>query len=232
MGMLTAEQAVEVLQNAGLRAGRGYPGGVMPQVEELAVAVNVERAEAAEITLVARVCCPGAMGGEACETAAEQVAEAWTEAGGACRREGCTYDGHSDLFTVRVLGTWTTPIPVIPEPTMRARVSINGYFLEYATAVKVENTAKWEEGRGFMGEDHASFLKDQGWTVTVEELLPSREVSRDAANSFELIVSEGNQSERFSDCVWLSLRREDTASGIRQVRVCYTQTRVVEPWVS
>ena len=83
-----------------------------------------------------------------------------------------------------------------------------------------------------MGQDRASFLKNQGWTVTVEELLPNRLASPDVASPFDLTVSEGNHAELYSGCVWLSTCREETAAGIRQIRVCYTQVRSLEDWVS
>lgn len=118
MGLITVSEAVEILCDAGLRAGRGYPGGVMPQIGALAVAVNVERAEDQSVTLAATVCCPGSMGGGVCEDGAEQVAVAWLAAGAGCRRESCAYDGNSDLFTARVLGTWTAE-PVWNEGTLR-----------------------------------------------------------------------------------------------------------------
>lgn len=107
MGLLTIDEAVEILCAAGLRAGRGWPGGVMPQIGALAVAVNVEQAEQMSVTMAATVCCPGSMGGPACEDGADQVAVAWRAAGGTCRWENCKYDGTCDLFTVRVLGTWS-----------------------------------------------------------------------------------------------------------------------------
>lgn len=225
MGLLTVSEAVEALRGAGLRAARGYPGGVMPQIGALAVAVNVEQAEERAITLAATVCCPGAMGGEACEDGAERVAVAWTAVGGTCRRGRCSYDGHSDLFSVQVLGTWA--VEPEPEPVMAAKVALNGTVLGYVTAVRAEMEAHWVQERGLMGEDPATSLQEQCWTVTLEELLPSRTASVEAASPFVLAVAEGGRLERYSNCSWLSVRREDTVNGVYQVRVCQTGTRSV-----
>lgn len=223
MGLLTVDEAVEALRGAGLRAGRGYPGGVMPQIGALAVAVNLEQAEETAITLAARVCCPGAMGGPACEDGAEQVAAAWTAAGGTCVQENCSYDGYSDLYCVRVLGTWAE------EPAMSAQVTLGGTALEYVTVVRTEVEAQWAQSeRGFMGEDPETTLQEQLWTVTLEELLPSRSALVEPASPFVLTVAEGGVLERYGNCCWMSVRREDTAEGVRQVRVCQAQTRSVE----
>lgn len=107
MGLLTVNDAVEVLRSAGIRAGRGWPGGGMPQPSGLCVAVNVEQVEETSVTLVATVCCSGEMGGPVCEDGAGQVIAAWRAAGGRCSQKSCDYDGNCDLFTVCVLGTWT-----------------------------------------------------------------------------------------------------------------------------
>lgn len=226
MGLLTVNEAVKALCDAGLRAGRGYPGAVMPQIGALAVAVNVERAEEKEVTLAAMVCCPGAMGSVACEDGAEQVAAAWATAGGTCIRERCTYEGHSDLFSVRVLGTWV--VEPEPKPVMSAQVALDGRVLAYVTKVRTEVEARWVQSEpGSMGEDPEASLQEQRWTVTVEELLPSRTELVEPASPFVLTVKEGGQLEQYSNCSWMSVLREDTTEGVRQVRVCQARTRGV-----
>ena len=232
MGLLTAEQAVEVLRAAGLRAARGYPGGRMPQIGAAAVAVNVERAEKSAVTLAARVCCPGHMGGSLCEDQAELVAEAWAAAGGVCRREACSYDSGCDLFSVRVLGTWAEKPEPEAEPFMALRAFINGWDLPYLTSVRVDKQSQWVKDRGAMGQDPRETLEEQAWTVTIEERLPSRSAERAVEDGFVLVLAEGNVAEQYTDCVWLSVCREDTVEGLRQVRVCQSWTRSLEEWKS
>ena len=52
------------------------------------------------------------------------------------------------------------------------------------------------------------------------------------AIGFVLVLAEGNVAEQYTDCVWLSVCREDTVEGLRQVRVCQSWTRSLEEWKS
>ena len=113
-----------------------------------------------------------------------------------------------------------------PEPVMAAQVKLNEDVLAHVTAVRAEYQAKWVE-RGFMGEEPQKTLQELGWTVTLEELLPSRTALVEPPSPFTLTVVEGGPAEQYSNCNWISVRREDTVHGVYQVRVCQARTRGV-----
>ena len=107
----TVSQAVNMLTEAGIRARRGYPAEVMPQITSAVAAVNVKSAEEKSLTLTAAVCAPMSKGAKSCESLAEKVAKAWRAEGAVCSYGDCRFDSQSALFILKVQGTWTEPEP-------------------------------------------------------------------------------------------------------------------------
>lgn len=113
----TITQAVTMLTDAGIRARRGYPAEVMPQITGAVAAVNVKSAQEKTLTLTAAVCAPMSMGAKSCESLAGKVAGAWRDNGAVCSYGDCKFDSQSALFILKVQGTWTEPEPEPEETT-------------------------------------------------------------------------------------------------------------------
>ena len=108
MGSYSVGQAIVKLHVAGIRAQRGYPGSLMPQLTGAVAAVNVYKEEPQKTTLVAEVCAPMSMGVYACEDLAAKVVQAWTEAGGVCSFGSSRFDGKRGIYHMPVVGVWET----------------------------------------------------------------------------------------------------------------------------
>lgn len=106
MGQITLEQAIAKLKEAGIRAARGYPNSRQPNITGVRVAVNVQKVEPGKTVLVAAVCQRYSLGASACENAAVQVAQAWTNAGASCSYTTARLDKKSGLYILEVLGVW------------------------------------------------------------------------------------------------------------------------------
>ena len=104
-----------MLTDAGIRARRGYPAGIMPQITGAVAAVNVKSAGEKSLTLTASVCGPQSKGAKACESLAAKVATAWRAGGAVCEYGECKFDGQSALFILKVQGTWTEPEEEVTE---------------------------------------------------------------------------------------------------------------------
>lgn len=117
MGSYTVGQAIVKLHVAGVRAQRGYPGILMPQLTGPVAAVNIYKEEPLKTTIVAEVCAPMSMGVYACEDLAKKVVEAWTAAGAVCSYGGHKFDGQSGIYHLPVLGTWETVVEDTTEET-------------------------------------------------------------------------------------------------------------------
>ena len=117
MGKPSLTEVVAYLTEAGLRADRGYPGGVMPHLTGVVAAVNLRQVTNTSVTYVAAVCCPQRLGAAACEDAAAKAVMAWAGAGAEYRYGSYDFDGHSGLHILEVLGTWSDPPPVEEETT-------------------------------------------------------------------------------------------------------------------
>ncbi len=106
MGLPSVSDGIGYLTKAGIRAGRGYPGRLMPHISSAVVAVSLKRQEPKKKTLSAAVCGPQWLGAVACEYLAEKVSEAWTAAGAVCTYGQCRFDGQSALYILEVQGSW------------------------------------------------------------------------------------------------------------------------------
>lgn len=106
MGLPSVTDAVEYLKKGGLRADRGYPGTRMPHLTGPVAAVNVKKAEAGKVTLVASACVPRHYGAEVCENLASLISLMWTTNGAVCSYGDCRYDSDSILYIIEVLGVW------------------------------------------------------------------------------------------------------------------------------
>ncbi len=106
MGLPTVSTVVNQLTPAGIRAARGYPGTLMPQLTDVAVAVNIHKSDRDHVTMVAAVCAPMTMGAYACEDVASKVAGTWRMHGAECYYGNNEFDGQSGIYIISVYGTW------------------------------------------------------------------------------------------------------------------------------
>ena len=117
MGSYTVGQAIVKLHGAGLRAQRGYPGSLMPQITNTVVAVNLHKADPDGVTIVARICAPMTKGLYACEDVAQTVEAVWTEAGAEVTCGYGSFDGKSGLYQMEVYGLWKNAVEDTTEET-------------------------------------------------------------------------------------------------------------------
>lgn len=109
MGRYTVGEAIIKLHGAGIRAQRGYPGTLMPQITDTVAAVNLYKSDPQGVTIVAWICTPMSKGVYACEDTAKLVEKVWTEAGGTVSWSGSDFDGKSGLYQMAVFGRWEEP---------------------------------------------------------------------------------------------------------------------------
>lgn len=109
MGKANISQAVTFLTDKGIRAARGYPSTLMPQIIGLAVAVVVHKMELTRVTHKAIVCVPRKLGLSACENGAELVAGIWRENGAECTWGEAAYSEVMGAYTIDVYGQWEHP---------------------------------------------------------------------------------------------------------------------------
>lgn len=106
MGRYTVGEAIIKLHGAGIRAQRGYPGTLMPQITDTVAAVNLHKSDPEGVTIVARICTPMSKGVYACEDVAKVVENIWTQAGASVSCEDSGFDGKSGLYQMAVYGRW------------------------------------------------------------------------------------------------------------------------------
>lgn len=109
MGKASITEAVAFLADKGLRAARGYPSTLMPQIRGLAIAVVAHKVELLQVTYKAIVCVPRSLGMSACENGAELVSSVWRENGATCTWGNAAYSDVMGAYTIDVYGRWDHP---------------------------------------------------------------------------------------------------------------------------
>ncbi|HIT34154.1 MAG TPA: hypothetical protein IAC31_05965 [Candidatus Faecousia intestinigallinarum] len=224
--MSRVEQVAAALNAAGIPAQATYPSRPLPPLTGIAAAVSLEEVDYAQVyaRVKAAVCCPGKLGGAACETAAQQAGDALADLGdvtiGACSFEKT--EGYF-IMPVWVLLTGKAAFPdweppVEPEAPPEFQVQLNSSRLERAAAV----TSSQEED-----PEGKAALKDTPWKIVLEEeFAPGELETVTAEDTFTLTVRRKTSLERFEECVWTAVYRNDNAQRLRQVRTARAKRRL------
>ncbi len=215
MGLEWITKTVEALQQAGIRAQRGYCAEKMPSLDSPVVSVTVAQLQPDATVLAVQVFSSAAQGGLACENMALLAAESLLTIGGVCRVGACSFDGKTGLFSVVVQVSFTRPAAFD-----RCQVLMNGVALPYAVGFKASYSN--DVTRTFdtdNGEPIFLYAKD-GWRLTIEEMLPAdMPPEQENMDTFSLQYNRIGGKEFYRYCCWESIVLEPTPSGIRRVRI-------------
>lgn len=224
MGRPDITDVIELLQTAGYRTGRAFPGKRMPAIQVPAVTVAVQKDEEKQQLLAVTVLCPENMGGGQCEDAALGITEVLRQRGYICTQEHCQYDGRGDRFSVRILALWEDAPADDPYA-----VSMGLGPMNYVDGFSVEQKKDLLPVYSFGQSAPVDFLSEAGgWTFTLEEFFPGKtEQPQEPVEPFEMVVRRGAVGEIFGDCRWLSDSRTHTREGMKVVRKGTAQTRSV-----
>lgn len=206
------EYAISALQEAGIRADRGYPGKMVIDPESPIVTVTVEASSQREIVLAATVYGPAEQGGQICEELAQTTAEVLRSKKARCEVEACRYDPDVGMYSLRILATWKNFSHNV--------VRINGAALVYVTDFSAVQTRQVEPVVDEVTGQVNVINEEVIWTVAVQELLPFSEVMEvDPMDAFTLSVVHDNCTETYPECYWLSITLEEADGGLIRKRI-------------
>lgn len=210
MGIDRITEAVTALNEAGVRAERGYPAGWMPCVSGVVAAVCMEKATAEKTVLAVYVCT--AESGAVCEDGAWQVVQILSGMGAQCTLEACVFQSKTELFVCRVLVQW--------QAGTACQVKIGSKTLEYVENVRAEKVISRVKVTDAQTGEETEECEDLGWSVRIEELLPnSVQPEEDQDDKFDLYLYRPAGGERYTDCQWVEILLEEVPAGLRRVRV-------------
>lgn len=213
MGSLIAQHAVQVLDNAGIRAKAAWPGQKIPHLKGPAAAVCLEKEDCAkdETTILVTVYSPGDLGGSACEDAALQAMEALQAIGAECLLEGCRYDGHLHLFSMDLHAVYAEgQVPEEEEESLPITVKLG-----LAPLTNLSGFKSWH----LTDDPKVTALSDSLCYFRIEELIPTGETEQNTPTEpFTITVTRGGTTETFTGCYLTSDIREDQVEGVNRVR--------------
>ena len=189
-----------VLRSAGYRTGDANPGGVMPEVTEPVVAVNVERANMAERTVVVRVTvvAPLALGARACEDHGLNLCKVLSELGGKCELQPSKFNPKTEMFSAAVLVTFQGN--VLNDNWMLGDLCLvrfgSGYYLNKVTSFTAQQ--EMESGKT---------LGESRWKIQVEEQLDGIREESVPSGVTKITVTFEDGQEVYNECTLTGRKR-------------------------
>ncbi len=201
MGQVNLDQIVELLNDSGFVAERGFTSECLQDIEIPVCTVNLQEAEFpfGNFAVVVRVLSPASLGAAQCESSAMEVADTLLWNAEKCRISQCTFDERTGLFCVNVTAIYGAEMPsvVINETTMKyVRVftswrSTDEYITEWAEAP---------------------------WIFQIEEFIPEGQTPQSFnVENFSIMHTWPGGRESFQSCTWIYQRRTQEIGGIRQI---------------
>ncbi len=229
MGHLRLEQAMQAVENAGLRVQHGYPAGEMPGLTAPVAALWLHKVTGSGATVAVQVFCPTRLGGAACEDAALSAMEALEGIGGDCQLSACEYDRATGCWCVQVLAGWYTGASggsgstVQTPESLSCTVKLNGTNLPYLVDFSAEKKRELAPQKVIMSGTEWVRMEESCWVLTVEELLPHGATAPAGdVYGFTLSLTRSGTTETYTDCNWEKIRRQEVPAGVKQVRVAKT----------
>lgn len=223
MGRVTVEEVIGVLKAAGLRAGAAYPGERMPQLEDIAAAVSLERVDSGEktLTVLVRIYCPTAMGGNACREAALAAGTALESMGADWKLSECQPQAMGTWLMAQVKGVFSGEAAGWTPETEQAgfSVKLGSIPLKHVMSFTAEQVLDTKQ---------SSTLNAMIWEFQIREHFPVGCVEEGSPNEpFTLTLTRGSFTETFQSCTWTARRRVDEADGMEQIRTGTAKARGV-----
>ncbi|MBE6960816.1 MAG: hypothetical protein E7448_08900 [Ruminococcaceae bacterium] len=211
---------VAVLQAAGYRAGNANPGGIIPEITEPVLAVNLERANMEKKTLVIRVTVvtPISKGAKSCETQALAVCRLLGEIGCNCEMQPCKFDAKTEVFSSAVLASFQGNIMdqnwMIGD-MLQVRFG-SGYYLD-----KVTSFAAWQ----VLNEEQA--LGECVWNIQVEETLDAIRTENVPSGTTKITVYYEGGQEAYNECTLCGRKRIIRDGKIVQIWEATAKSRTI-----
>lgn len=222
MGYSILELVLRRLRQAGFRADAAYPGQKYPQIGETVATAHIEKVDRTNLTVTMEVSIisPAATGGTACEVEALRATEILRWAGAVCVQNGCTYDGVSQVYVVSILATFTGTTDAdacVIWPGFYCYV--DGNLQRFAANIRIEEVTG-RQVEFAMGEAAPMGVSEgcRYWNIELEEVIPAGSaVEAEPGMNFTLKLVTEEKSEEFSQCNWVSTRREYSKAGLRRI---------------
>lgn len=212
---------IETLRESGIRADEAYPGSRIPALTGAVAAVRLGKMDRSVRTtsVQVRIMSPAGLGGSQCEQAALRAVESMQDMGGTCVKDVCRFDEMADVFYIEIEASFFGT-------AMENRWSAGPGFSVKIGRQPMDQVVSFSAGRKLT--DEVTNLNSAPWEFTLEELLvPGTSEPPDPSEPFTLAVTRSMGSETFTGCTWVSVKREDSIRGVRQIRTGVANKRNV-----
>ena len=210
MGIQWLTELVELLKDAGIRAGEGWPGRRWTELTGPVAAVELEdldyREGLAEFRI--RIVSPGSLGGWKCQGAAAEAVGVLENAGVSCRMEPMAYKATPDCFEMSVLGKRYVMDGI--QTAAGLQVLIGDAPVTHVTGFSAEqNRDRRLIGTVNQAQPVGVTPAAGGWGIRmVQEIPAGSSAGTEPAEPFALTVVEEMVTTVFSGCCWNKVKKE------------------------
>lgn len=211
MGIEWLREIVQILTDAGIRAGEEFPAGRQPELTGPVAAVGLRdlncREGIAEFEI--RILSPRTLGGWQCQSASAKAVTVLETAGVECRMEPMAYRSKGDCFEVVILGRKLVSEQEVIQETSLFRITVQGEAVEMVT----DFSAVQDRGRRMIGAlnqvDPVGITRGVGgWKIRMVQTVPEGGMGlTEPEEPFELRVHEKDMVTVFSGCSWNSVTK-------------------------
>lgn len=215
MGIVTVNEVLQALAAAGICGEQSWPGRAMRSVTGICAAVSLEKVDHQNgiSTVMVLILSPAAGGGSVCQKAALRAAAAIGALGASCVQESCRFRREEDCYCVPLRCTFSVEVE-LPYQVEIAGIPLTG--LRSFTSSKSEDL------------ENGIAMNQAVWRFKIEEVYAPGEAEPNwPAEPFSVLVLRSTGEEMLSECEWTSIKRVDTAEGIRQIRAGKAKSRSV-----
>lgn len=211
MGIEWLSRITQTLNDAGIRAGEGFPPGRQTELTGTVAAVGLRDLNCREGTaeFEIRILSPRELGGWHCQSKAAEAVTALEAAGVECRMEPMSHRSGSDCFELMILGKMRIEEQEVIPQTDLFRITI----WDITMAGVAEFSAVQERGRRMIGtlnqKDPVGVTQGNGgWKLKMVQQIPDGGVMiLEPEEPFSLKVYENGLVTSFHDCYWDSVAK-------------------------
>ena len=220
MGTIVAN-VIDGLRAANIRADEAYPGGRIPALTGAVAAVRLGKVDRSVRTTQVQVVVmsPASLGGSECEKIALRAVEKMQAMGGTCVKNMCKFDEMASVFYIEIEITFFGT-------AMENKWSAGPGFSVKIGIQPMNQVVSFSASRKI--SDEVTAIANAPWEFTMEELLaPGTSEPPDPTEPFTLMVTRAAGDETFTECTWISVKREDSINGVKQIRTGTAKKRAV-----
>lgn len=204
---------LQALQEAGIRAQRGFPAEKMPYLTGPVVGISLDQLEEDSITLSVRVYAPVSQGGPVCEDVAAQVLKVLNRLEAQCTVESGSFDGATGLFCVPVKAKYEKL-----GSASKIMVYINKVQVPHLVSFSARYRCTYDRLKDLSTDRYYLSRQEYRWYLEIEDILEQGTMPCGREEPYTVYIVHSSGTWSFLYCFVEELDVIPTPAGTRRIR--------------